>query len=187
VRPLVLPRPEAGAEPLSAEGVDLYLTGIVLKPKGLKGELKVQPVTDFPESFLKRRKLYIGKTPEEAVLRNVQSAKLRQGFVWIVFEGVGTREEAEAVAGYRLFVTAEELESLPDDRAYLHELIGLEALDETGAKIGVVSDVLQMPAHDVYEIETGGRKVLVPAVEEFVDEIDLRKGILVLRRFSEFL
>lgn len=167
--------------------MDLYLTGIVLKPKGLKGELKVQPVTDFPESFLTRRKLYIGKTPEEAVLCTVQSAKLRQGFAWIMFEGIGTREAAEAVAGYRLYVTAEELESLPDNRAYIHELIGLEALDETGARIGKVSDVLQMPAHDVYEIQTDGSKVLVPAVEEFVEEIDLRKGILVLRRFSEFL
>ena len=167
--------------------MELYLTGIVLKPKGLKGELKVQPVTDYPESFLKRREFYMGKTQGDAVLRKVLTAKLNQGFAWMVFEGIGTREEAEAVAGYRLFVTGEELEPLPDDRAYIHDLIGLEVLDEDGGRIGVVSDVLQMPAHDVYEIEVGGRKVLVPAVEEFVDEIDLRKGIMVLRRFSEFL
>ena len=167
--------------------MDLYLTGNVLKPKGLKGELKVQPVTDYPESFLKRKELYIGKTPEDAVLRKVLSAKLHQGFAWIVFEGIGSREEAEAVAGYHLFVTHDDLEPLPDDRAYIHDLIGLEVLDERGGKIGRVSDVLEMPAHDVYEIETVGRKVLVPAVEEFVEEIDLRKGIMVLRRFSEFL
>jgi 16S rRNA processing protein RimM len=167
--------------------MELYLTGIVLKPKGLKGELKVQPVTDFPESFVKRRELYIGKTPDDAVLRKVLSAKVNQGFVWIMIEGIGTREEAEAVAGYHLFVASDHLEPLPDDRAYIHDLLGLEVFDEQGGRIGVVSDVLQMPAHDVYEIDTGGRKVLVPAVEDFVDEIDLRKGIMVLRRFSEFL
>jgi 16S rRNA processing protein RimM len=167
--------------------VDLYLTGILLKPKGLKGELKVQPVTDYPESFLKRRELYIGKSPEVAVPRRILSAKLRQGFAWIVFDGIGTREAAEAVAGCQLYVTGEELEPLPDNRAYIHDLIGLEALDEKGGKIGILRDVLQMPASDVYEIETEGRKVLVPAVEDFVEEIDLRKGIIVLRRFSEFL
>ncbi|NTU94021.1 MAG: 16S rRNA processing protein RimM [Chlorobiaceae bacterium] len=167
--------------------MELYLTGIVLKPKGLKGELKVQPVTDYPESFLKRREFYIGKTQEDAVLRKVLSAKLNQGFAWIVVDGIGSREAAESVAGYRLFVTGEDLQTLPDDRAYIHDLLGLEVFDEQGGKIGVLSDVLQMPAHDVYEITIPGRKVLVPAVEDFVEEIDLNKRIMVLRRFSEFL
>ena len=167
--------------------MDLYLTGIILKPKGLNGELKVQPVTDFPESFLKRREYYIGRTPLDAKLRKVVSAKLNKGFAWIFFEGIGTREEAEAVAGWRLFVTGDLLEPISADRAYIHDLIGLEVRDEKGERIGVVGDVLNMPAHDVYEIETGTQKVLVPAVDDFVSEIDLRKGVMVLRRFSEFL
>ena len=167
--------------------MDLFLTGIILKPKGLKGELKVQPVTDYPESFLKRREYYIGKSPDDVVLRKVLSAKLNQGFAWIFMDGISSREAAEAVAGYRLFVSGDALEPMPGDRAYVHDLIGLEVLDEEGGKIGVLRDVLEMPAHDVYEIEAGGRKVLVPAVEEFVSEIDLQKGIMVLRRFSEFL
>lgn len=167
--------------------MELFLTGIVLKPKGLKGELKVQPVTDFPESFLTRRELYLGKSPEDAVVRKLRSAKLQQGFAWLMFEGIETREQAEAVAGFRLYVTEQALEPMPDDRAYLHELIGLEVVDEADGKVGVVSDVLQMPAQDVYEIDTGGKKVLVPAVEEFITEIDLEKGVVTLRRFSEFL
>lgn len=167
--------------------MELFLTGIVLKPKGLKGELKVQPVTDFPESFLTRHEYYVGKNSEEAVVRNVRSATLRQGFAWLVFEGIESREAAEAVAGMKLYVTAEQLKPMPDDRAYLHDLIGLEVVDEEADKVGKISDVLQMPAQDVYEIDTGGRKVLVPAVEEFITEIDLEKGIVTLRRFSEFL
>jgi len=167
--------------------VELFLTGIVLKPKGLKGELKVKPVTDFPERFLKRLEYYVGKTPEDAVVRKVLSAKLNQGFAWLVFEGVGSREEAEALAGCGLYVTKDSLESLPDDRAYIHELIGLEAFDEEAGRVGRISDVLQMPAHDVYEIDTGSSKVLIPAVEDFITETDLEKGILTLRRFREFL
>ena len=167
--------------------MELFLTGIVLKPKGLKGELKVKPVTDFPESFLKRREYFVGKTPEDAALRKVLSAKLNQGFAWLVLEGVGSREDAEALAGCGLYVTKDSLESLPDDRAYIHELIGLEAFDEEAGRVGKVSDVLQMPAHDVYEIDTGSSKVLIPAVEDFITETDLEKGIVTLRRFREFL
>ena len=167
--------------------MELFLTGVVLKPKGLKGELKVKPVTDFPESFLKRREYYVGKTPEDAALRKVAAAKLHQGFAWLVLEGVGSREEAEALAGCGLYVTKDSLESLPDDRAYIHELIGLEAFDEETGRVGKISDVLQMPAHDVYEIDTGSSKVLIPAVEDFITETDLEKGIVTLRRFKEFL
>jgi 16S rRNA processing protein RimM len=167
--------------------VELFLTGVVLKPKGLKGELKVKPVTDFPESFLKRREYYVGKTAEDAALRKVVSAKFQQGFAWLVLEGVGSREEAEALAGCGLYVTKDSLESLPDNRAYIHELIGLEAFDEEAGRVGRISDVLQMPAHDVYEIDTGSSKVLIPAVEDFITETDLEKGIVTLRRFKEFL
>ncbi|AOS83604.1 16S rRNA processing protein RimM [Chlorobaculum limnaeum] len=167
--------------------MELFLTGIVLKPKGLKGELKVKPVTDFPESFLKRREYYVGKTPEAAVLRKVVSAKLNQGFAWIVLEGAGSREAAEALAGCGLYVTGDALESLPDGRAYIHDLIGLDAFDEAEGRVGKISDVLQMPAHDVYEVDTGSGKVLVPAVEDFIIETDLEKGIVMLRRFREFM
>jgi len=167
--------------------VELFLTGVVLKPKGLKGELKVKPVTDFPESFLKRREYYVGKTLEVASIRKVLSAKLNQGFAWIVLEGIESREAAEAVAGCGLYVTGDALEPMPADRAYIHELIGLEVADQDEGPVGTISDVLQMPAHDVYEIDTGGRKVLVPAVEDFIIETDLEKGIMTLRRFREFL
>ena len=167
--------------------MELFLTGIVLKPKGLKGELKVKPVTDFPERFLKRREYYVGKTPEDAVVRKVLSAKLNQGFAWLMLEGVGSREEAEAMAGCHLYVPGNALEPMPDGRAYIHELIGLEAFDEAEGRVGKISDVLQMPAHDVYEIDTGSGKVLVPAVEDFIIETDLDKGIVTLRRFREFL
>ncbi len=167
--------------------MELFLTGVVLKPKGLKGELKVKPVTDFPESFLTRREYYIGKTPEDAVLRKVQSARFHQGFAWLVFEGAGSREDAEALAGCGLYVTRDALAAMPDDRAYIHELIGLDVFDETEGRVGKISDVLQMPAHDVYEVDTGDRKVLIPAVEDFITETDLEKGIVTLKRFKEFL
>lgn len=167
--------------------MELFQTGIVLKPKGLRGEVKIQPVTDFPERFLRGSEYYTGRTPEVAVPRRVLAARIYQGFVYLLFEGVDSREKAGALAGEKVFVTGENLVPLSGDRAYIHELVGLEVLDENRLRIGVVSDVLKMPAHDVYEIRTEQKRVLVPAVGEFVEEIDIVRGIMVLRRFREFL
>lgn len=168
--------------------MERYLTGTILKPKGLKGEVKVLPVTDYPERFLSRKIYYIGKTDSEAVPRNVVRASLDRGFAWLFFEGIDSREAAEAICGMNLYIEEQELQAMPEGRAYLHELIGLSVIDGNGREVGTVSDVLQMPAHEVYEVTmSGGRVILLPAIEEFVEEIDTGKRRMVIPRFEEFL
>lgn len=165
-----------------------YKTGTILRPKGLKGEVKVLPVTDFPERFLSRKTYYVGRTDNDALMRTVVRASLSKGFAWLVFEGAESREAAEALRGMHLYIEEPELERMPEGRAYLHELIGLDLVDAIGSKRGVVSDVQQMPAHEVYEVTMiDGRVILLPAIEEFIEEIDTGKGRMVVPRFEEFL
>lgn len=166
---------------------DLYLTGKILKPKGLKGDLKVLPVTDFSESFLERKSFYVGKTEAEAVCREVRHAAVQNGFVYLSFSDIESREQAEALVGCNVYVSADALIPMPPDRAYLHELRGLKVLDELRKEVGVVNNVLEMPAHEVYEVLHDGRVILVPAIEEFVEEIDIDEGYMVVKRFDEFL
>ena len=168
-------------------GEDLYLAGKILKPKGLQGEVKILPITDFPESFLERKRFHIGSAVEDAKPFEVLRAAMRKGFAYLLFEGVDQREKAGILAGKSVYVAAAELRSLRPGRAYLHELRGLKVLDGSHKEIGRVLDVLEMPAHEVYEIEYGSQKILVPAIEEFIDEIDISRGHLVVRRFEEFL
>ncbi|ASQ90583.1 16S rRNA processing protein RimM [Prosthecochloris sp. GSB1] len=163
-----------------------YLAGKILKPKGLKGELKILPITDFPESFLERKLFYIGSEGSDAEPFEVLRASLRNGFAYILFRMVDDRDKALALAGKNVYVAEEDLLPLSPDRAYLHELRGLKVFDETGKEAGRVLDVLEMPAHEVYEIECEGKKVLVPAIEEFIEEIDLSRGRMVVRRLDEF-
>jgi len=165
-----------------------YLTGTVLKPKGLKGEVKVLPVTDYPERFLERKAYFVGKTGDSAVVCKIVRASLSKGFAWLFFEGIESREQAEALCGMNLYIEEQELQAMPQGRAYLHDLIGLAVLDGSGREVGVVTDVLAMPAHEVYEVTmSGGRIVLLPAIEEFVEEIDTEKRLMVVPRFEEFL
>lgn len=166
---------------------ELYLVGKILKAKGLKGEVKILPITDYPGSFLERKVFYVGKEAEEAIPRTVLRAALRSGFAYLLFSGVDTREKAEAAAGSMVYVSGDVLIPLPPDRAYLHDLKGLKVLNESRKEVGSVHDVLRMPAHEVYEVQYGTRMILVPAIEEFVEEIVIEKGYMVLRRLDEFL
>ncbi|ABB23829.1 ribosome maturation factor RimM [Pelodictyon luteolum] len=167
--------------------MELWLTGIVLKPRGLKGEVKVKPVTDYPEKFLSRKSYWVGGSPGDAVPLAVKHASLAGGFAWLFLEGVDSREKAEALAGRQLFIEASEAEPRKDDRAWLHELEGMKVLGAGRKEVGVLKEVLSMPAHEVYEIISGGRSVLVPAIEEFVEEISLEGRYIHVPRFDEFL
>jgi 16S rRNA processing protein RimM len=167
--------------------MELYLTGIILKPKGLKGEVKVESVTDFPESFLSRKAYFAGKSVDSVERLRVEKATLGGGFAWLFFEGIDSMEKAEALVGWKLFVEEDQLLPQPQDRAYLHEIIGMRVLDHTRSEVGTVTNVLAMPAHDVYEVQVGEKKILLPAIDEFVEEFNLREQYLVIPRFEEFL
>jgi 16S rRNA processing protein RimM len=172
---------------LLQDGLELYVTGVILKPKGLKGEVKVEIVTEFPETFLYRKSYYAGRTAEGAVPLQVGNASLAGGFAWLIFKGIDTPEKAAGLAGWKLFVEEAELVPQPEGRAYIHELVGMKVLDRNRSETGVVTDVIGMPAHDVYEVQVGSKKVLVPALEEFVDEISLEEKYMVVSRIEEFL
>ena len=167
--------------------MELYLTGVILKPKGLQGEVKVEPVTDFPESFLSRREYYAGKSIDSVERLKVKKAALAGGFAWLFLEGIETMEQAEALTGWKLFITEDQLIPQPENRAYLHEIIGMKVLDRNRHEVGTVTNVLMMPANEVYEVQVGEKKILLPAIEEFVEEFSLRDRHIVIPRFDEFL
>jgi len=167
--------------------MELYLTGIILKPKGLNGEVKIKPVTDFPESYLSRKEYYAGKSVECVERLKVKKAALAGGFAWLFFEGIDSREKASELAGWQLYVEEEQLLAQPENRAYLHDLVGMKVLDGDRREVGVVLDVLDMPAHEVYEVQVGDRKILLPAIDEFVEEISIAEKYIVVPRFDEFL
>lgn len=170
------------------EGAEPWLIGTVLKPKGLKGEVKVMPVTDYPETFLSRKEVLAGPSPRSAVRLLVKRAALSGGFAWMFFEGIDSREKAEAIAGHHLYIREKDAVAPAENRAWLHELVGMRVLDAKRSERGVVTDVLRMPAHEVYEVRLpDGKQLLLPAIDEFVEELDVEGGFMVVPRFDEFI
>ena len=134
---------------------------------GIRGEMKVQPLTDFPERFLQTAKVYVG---DELVERRVFGARLHQRIVILRLEGVETANDAEALRNKKLYVPASELIALPPDHYYLHDLVGLRVVHVDGTPLGVVRDVIQSAGNDLLVIQDArtGKDVLLPTVKEFV-------------------
>jgi 16S rRNA processing protein RimM len=145
--------------------------GKVVGVFGLKGILKVWPDTDFPERFDEGRTVLIGETPYEIVETrwHKQQARIR-------VKGITKIAQGEALIGAPVSVPADDVPTLEEGQYMIDDLIGVEVFDESGKRLGAVDQVVR-GAQDLYEVSG----VLVPAVKEFVLEVDIAARRMVIR------
>jgi 16S rRNA processing protein RimM len=156
----------------------LLAVGQVDKPFGIRGEVVVRPLTDSTERFEGLRAVRVGRNAEASLPATVDAVAVEGRGVRVHLKGVDDRTAAEALRGQYLFVDRRHRTKLKPGRHYVHEIVGLAVEDEHGVRHGVVKDVLKLPAQDVYVIVDGGREFMLPAVREFIREIDLEAGLL---------
>ncbi|MGH2516033.1 MAG: ribosome maturation factor RimM [Ktedonobacterales bacterium] len=145
---------------------------------GIRGELKVVPLTDFPERFERTPTIYLGK--QRTPVR-VLEARLHKQHVLLRLDGIADVEVAERLRGETLWIPASQLTPLPDDQFYIHDLIGMRVRHVNGADLGTVAEVLSTPGNDLFVISMpDGREVLLPAVKAFVPSIDRNARLLTV-------
>ena len=171
----------APAAPTSAD--DWLPVGKVVAVQGLKGELRINPASEFPERFTEPGTRWLkarGKAPREIELTRGRQLPGRSLFV-VHLDGIDDRSAAEALVGQELLVPADDRPELEEGEFHLLDLVGLEArLTADGPTIGTVSDLIS-GGNDLLEITTtDGRKVLIPFVEAIVPEVKLEEGWLLL-------
>lgn len=153
---------------------DPVLVGRVVRPRGMKGEVIVEPLTDNSARFAPGEELWI-----DGRRRRVATAR-PQGDRWVVgFQDVRDRDGAEALRGAELLIEAAELGPLPGHRYYVHELVGCRILRPDGTVVGTVRDVIPGP-RDWLEVESPERTTLVPMVRSWLREVDLGARRIVL-------
>jgi len=108
-------------------------------------------------------------------------ARTHKNLVLLRLEGVESRDQAEALRGKTVCIPRDQARPLEEGRYYDFQLVGMAVYDEAGALIGRLKDVLRTPANAVYVVEAGGREVLIPAVREFVREVDVEGRRMVVR------
>lgn len=180
-------------EPASEfEHQDLLLVGRVVRPHGVRGEIKVAPETEGLERLAEVSTFHIGRAVDLAKphpVENVRFQETKRGPLALVkLEGVDTREAAEGISRLLVYTAEEELPPLEEDEFFIHDLIGLQVVTEDGRVVGTVQDVMQAPAHDIYVIEReSGGEALVPAVDALIADVDLEASRLVIRPIEGLL
>ena len=160
---------------------DLVAVGKVLKPHGVRGEIRVQILTDFPERFEETSEFWLVSPTGLVELRTVEGARFHSGWVLLKLAGI---DDPETVAKYRnwlVSVPEDELVELEEDEYWHFELEGLEVRDESGAILGRLEEVLTTAGHDLYAVRGPAGEILIPAVAEFVRSINLDTGVMVVR------
>jgi 16S rRNA processing protein RimM len=155
--------------------------GKVVKAFGIRGEIVVRSFADSPGRFGHLKSVFVG--PDEGTAREIQVEGVRVEVrgVRLKLVDVDDRTAAEKFVGALVFVDGKNRVKPPRGRFFVHEVVGLRVLDETGRVLGTVREILKLPAQDVYVIERHGRDILVPAVKEFVQEIDPVAGVIRVR------
>ncbi len=155
---------------------DKVTIGKVLKPFGVRGEVKVFPLTDKPERFQDLEEVTI-KTKEEQHLRyRLLQVALRPPFVYVAFEGINCPEDVDPIRGGLIQVPVSERISLPEGEYFQSDLIGLEVYRVDGAYVGRITEIVETGVNDLFVVKNGKREMLIPALRKIVKAIDLKQN-----------
>lgn len=143
--------------------------GRIVGTRGLKGEMKVEVLTDFLERMDVGRRLRL-----DGRWVTVENARIHNDRLLLCLSGVNTIEEAEALYRKVLEAPTDERPELEEDEFVTADLIGLNVQTTDGENLGKVDDVLLMPAHDVLQVG----EILIPMVKQFVKRVSLEEKLI---------
>ena len=162
------------------------MIGEVSKPQGIRGEVKVRPVTCDPDRFYDLDYVFLkrGETYEK---HTVRVSRVEDEAVYMTFEGVSDRDAAEKLRGELLYIDREHSVELPEDMNFICDLIGCEGVDTNGRSLGKMTDVMQPGGNDVYVFNGPLGEVLVPALKIVVLEVNVEEKRILLdaKRLNE--
>lgn len=151
---------------------DFISIGKIVNTHGHRGEVRVLPLTDFPERFIETDRVQVS-TAAGRITLTIENARPHQKYFIVKFKEVQDMNAALALKGGLLQITRDELMELPEGTFYIFDIVGLSVYDSAGAFLGKVSDIIKTGANDVYVVETGSKPILVPALKQVVKEINL--------------
>ncbi len=157
---------------------DILKVGIITSVHGVRGEVKVFPTTDDVRRFKKLKEVLL-ENGNEYIPLTIESAKLVKQLAVLKFKGFDSPEAVEKYKGCNLFVTRENAVKLNKDEYYIADLLGMKVIDEDGEEIGVLKDVMDNKANDVYIIEmTDKRELLLPAIKQCILDVDVEGMVM---------
>ncbi len=162
--------------------MDYVIIGRIVRPHGVRGEVKVRPETDFPERFAHLERVLLvgdaGTGPARPV--GVEGVRRQGALVLLKLAGIEDVDAARTLQGLVLALPWEERMPLPEGSYYLAQVIGLQVRTPDGEVLGTVTEVLRTAAHDLYRVTGARGDVLLPATREVVRVVDLERGEMIV-------
>lgn len=166
---------------------ELITIGKVLKTRGVRGEVKVLPLTDIPDRFKQLDTVYVNISPKQVISVAIEQVGYYKGFAYLRFRGRNSIEDVQEFIGHDLQIHQTESPELPAGVYYHFELIDLEVYTDDNQRLGTVVNILETGAHDVYVVQGDEREYLIPATKEVVTQIDRDKGIITIHPLEGLL
>lgn len=153
--------------------------GEVLKPQGVRGDVKVRPITCDIFRFEDLEEVYFLKNDQYEKI-GVSLVRMDEDAVYLHFDGISDRNAAETIRGFLLYVDRAHAVELEENENFIVDLIGLKGVDDEGNEYGKLVDVMQPGGNDVYVFRDRRREVLVPALKTAILKVDLEERVMLM-------
>jgi 16S rRNA processing protein RimM len=153
----------------------------VIKPVGLRGEVKLSAYTRSPQELQKYSSFLIqtkGGAKEE--LKLIHFRATHRGAV-IKLSGIDCIEAADQLRDAALFIREDQLPAPEKGEYYIRDLIGVHVFTENGDELGILEEILELAAHDIYQIKTSNGEILIPAIPDVIIDIDIHDRKMIVR------
>ena len=158
---------------------DLLKVGVITTTHGVRGEVMVYPTTDaerFPD--LEYVFLDTGREKKQLYIQNV---KFFKNLVILKFKNIDNINDIEKYKGKELWIPREEAQDLEEDEYYIADLSGMKVVTEDGTSVGILKDVMETGANDVYVVQDAqGKELLLPAIHQCILDVDIEKNIMTV-------
>lgn len=165
------------------------VVGIVEKAHGLRGEVKVKPLTDDPTRFELLSSVLVELGEKDLFALQVEGVEIRQNGIFLRLSGIDSREKAEALRGAYLNIKREDVLPLGDDEFYHFEVLGLDVVTREGKHLGQVDDVFEVTSNTVLSVRSNEacREYLIPVIRDVIDKMDFDNGKIIINPIEGLL
>ncbi|TRM12379.1 ribosome maturation factor RimM [Lentibacillus cibarius] len=167
---------------------EMFNAGRIVNTHGVKGEVKVQRITDFDDRFAIGNRLMLEKEHGQIEELEIDGHRIHKGFDLIHFKGYDNINDVEQWKGHYLKITEDQLTELDEGEFYYHEIIGCSVYLTNGDKLGNIKEILAPGANDVWVVQREkGKDVLIPYIADVVKEVDVSAQKVVIEPMEGLL
>jgi len=154
---------------------------------GLKGEIKITRWSDSVERFTQLQKVWIGHDSENSREFAVEEVRINGKNTVVRLGGVVTRSAAEQLKDQLMLIPGSDITQPPEGSFFIDDVLGMNVVTEEGKRVGIVREILRLPSNDLWQVDSGSKLISIPAVKEFIRNVDLQTRTVVIHELEGLL